>query len=252
MARGRPSPPNGSPGLGWRPGRAHARSRRSTRPVAPPVVVARVTPGGARWHLGVDHPPARPQAAATRRGGDGAHRRVEAPHRPRQVLPPVLPANPNLHVHVGCPSSRRPSFLVQAGLLTPGSTPYPAFPPCRAVAMLGSTSRSQLRDSPGLTPGSLLYGFHSIGRKRSAHGGSSRIGRVVEHGHGKGKSSAAFAVMGRGWTVAVVQSIKGVPAAEVAGAVRDRAPKTNVAMTGRWARSTASARGAPERSRLAA
>ncbi|MCA1845437.1 MAG: cob(I)yrinic acid a,c-diamide adenosyltransferase [Actinobacteria bacterium] len=88
---------------------------------------------------------------------------------------------------------------------------------------------------------------------------------LLNTGHGKGKSSAAFGVMARGWArgwrVGVVQFIKGgkwktgerkladhleildeityavkygwVEEADVVAAVRDRAPKTNVVMTGR-------------------
>src|SRR5579863_2374784 len=208
--------------------------------------------------------------------------------------------------------------LGQAGLLAPGSPSHPAFPPVRAVATLGSTPRSQLRDSPGLAPGSLRCAGHCrprSGRLPRASLSSRAVARVdsivlVNTGYGKGKSSAAFGVMARGWargwTVGVVQFVKGgkwktgerkladhlgiewhtlgdgftwestdldetaakgrhawevaaaklasgeydllildeityavkygwVPAADVAAGIRNRAPRTNVVMTGRGA-----------------
>jgi cob(I)alamin adenosyltransferase len=65
-----------------------------------------------------------------------------------------------------------------------------------------------LRDSPGLTPDSLRCEADSS--LRVVTRADSVV--LVNTGHGKGKSSAAFGVMGRGWsrgwTVGVVQFIK--------------------------------------------
>ena len=74
---------------------------------------------------------------------------------------------------------------------------------------MGFAPRSQLRDSPRLARGSLFCvadsSFRKVARAESIV--------LVNTGHGKGKSSAAFGVMARGWArgwnVAVVQFIKG-------------------------------------------
>ncbi|MCA1657527.1 MAG: cob(I)yrinic acid a,c-diamide adenosyltransferase [Actinobacteria bacterium] len=65
-----------------------------------------------------------------------------------------------------------------------------------------------MRDSPGLPPGSL----HSRADTTLAAMARAESIVLVNTGHGKGKSSAAFGVMGRGWargwTVGVVQFVK--------------------------------------------
>src|SRR5205823_5251905 len=87
-------------------------------------------------------------------------------------------------------------------------SPRPSRPTGRGL-MAGIAPRSQLRDSPGLPPGSLRCGADTTVP------GMARADSVVlvNTGHGKGKSSAAFGVMGRawarGWRVGVVQFVKG-------------------------------------------
>src|SRR5436305_2137991 len=163
------------------------------------------------------------------------------------IMPTPRPGKPNETASRArcCSGSRRPYEAGTWALMTQRRSPRPPPWGAEAITRMGAGSRhtstgrsrpasrrdrccssttstrlprpnrgcsgiglSPLRDSPGISPGSLGSGVTLLS------GPMTRAESIVlvNTGHGKGKSSAAFGVMGRGWArgwrVGVVQFIK--------------------------------------------